>query len=284
MVKKALGKGLGALFERAPEEAKTSRSLEIGVKQIIPNKYQPRKAFDDTSLRELTESVRRTGILQPVILRQREDGQYDLIAGERRWRAAQAAGLETIPAVIKEATDNELLFLALIENIQRQDLNPIEAARGYQRLVQEFQMTQEEIALRMGKDRSSVANALRLLSLSVELQEEIRAGRLSTGHAKALLALPRSIDQMRVARQIMKKGLSVRQTERMVKHHQESPLRKKGGEHQPLGFDEVENRLRRHLGTQIRIGPRAKGGTLSIQYYDLTDLDRIVDLILSKSG
>ncbi len=280
MEKKALGRGLGALFEGAPKEIKSVRSLEVELGRIIPNRYQPRKAFDEKGLRELTESVRRAGILQPVLLRQRQDGQYELIAGERRWRAAQAAGLEKIPAIIKEATDHELLELALIENIQRQDLNPMEAARGYRRLIQEFQLTQEDIGLRIGKDRSSVANTLRLLSLPVEIQEEVRSGLLSTGHAKALLALPRAMDQMRLARQIIKKGLSVRQAERRVKQIGETGPRKMAITRRPTGVVEVEDRLRRHLGTPVRISPKAKGGTVVIDYYGLPDLDRIVELIL----
>ena len=280
MQKKALGRGLSALFEGGSADTKAMRVAEIEVHRIIPNRYQPRRAFDKETLRELTESVRRDGILQPVIVRQGPDGQYELVAGERRWRAAQAAGLEKIPTIIREVTDAELIALALIENIQRQDLNPIEEGRAYQRLVQEFQMTQEEVALRVGKDRSSVANLIRLLVLPVELQEEVRAGRLSMGQARALLSLSRGADQLRAARQVIQKGLSVRQTERLVKRLQEkrSP---KGLKHLPLGMNEGEERLRRHLGTRVKIIPKTKGGSIMIQYCDLSDLDRIMERILS---
>ncbi len=280
MEKKALGRGLGALFEGAAVEVPTTRATEIEVHRIIPNRYQPRRAFDDENLRELTESVRRKGILQPVVVRRGGDGQYELIIGERRWRAAQKAGLERIPAIIQDATDEELVELALIENLQRQDLNPIEAARAYRRLVSDFHLTQEEVALRVGKDRSSVANLLRLLSLPAELQEEVISGRITMGHARALLTLSHLADQIRVVRQILKRGLSVRQTEWLVKR-----LRGGGAKNvsrrQPPGIAEMEEKLKRHLATPVRVTPKAKGGTIAIQYYDLPDLDRISELILS---
>ena len=280
MQKKALGKGLSALFEGDAAVTQNTRVAEIETRRIIPNRYQPRRAFDEVALRELTESVRRDGILQPVIVRPGQDGQYELVAGERRWRAAQAAGLERIPAVIKEATDADLVALALIENIQRQDLNPIEAARAYQRLVQEFQMTQEEVAVRVGKDRSSVANLIRLLALPVELQEDVRAGRLSMGQARTLLALARGADQIRAARQIIRKGLSVRQAERLVKRLRENRP-PKGLSRLQLSLGDGEERLRRHLATRVKIAPKTKGGNIIIQYCDLSDLDRIMGLIIS---
>ena len=279
MEKKALGKGLSALFETSPGDIKTTQTLQIEASRIIPNRYQPRTDFNEEALHELTESIRRTGILQPVMLHRRPDGQFELIAGERRWRAAQAAGLKKIPAIIRDAAEDELLAFALIENIQRQDLNPMEAARGYQRLMREFQLTQEEIALRVGKDRSSVANALRLLSLPLEIQEGVRSGRLSVGHAKALLALKRSNDQIRAAEQILKKGFSVRQAEQWVKRLGEAGSKKKGVSRRPSGIQEVEDRLRRHLATAVKVSPKAKGGKLVIEYYNLSDLDRITELI-----
>ena len=281
MQKRALGKGLGALFESTTGGDQTASIIEIETDRIIPNRYQPRKVLDERGLRELTESVRRTGILQPVIVRRGPDGRYELIAGERRWRAAQAAGLEKIPAVVKEATDEEHLALALIENLQREDLNPVDAAQAYKRLGEEFHLKQEEIALRIGKNRSTVANELRLLALPVEIQEEIRGGRLSAGHAKALLALSESPDQIRVARRIIQKGLSVRQTERLVKQLRGISLKRKGPAQQAAGVSMVEDRLRRHFGTSVRIIPKAMGGSLVIEYYGLPDLDRIVELIVS---
>lgn len=282
MQKKALGRGLGALFEGAAAEAPTIRTTEIEVRRIIPNRYQPRRAFDDENLRELTESVRRKGILQPVVVRRGGEGQYELIVGERRWRAAQKAGLERIPAIIQDATDEELVELALIENLQRQDLNPIEAARAYRRLVSDFHLTQEEVAHRVGKDRSSVANLLRLLALPAELQEEVISGRITMGHARALLTLSHLSDQIRIVRQILKRGLSVRQTEWLVKR-QRGAAAKKGSHRQAPGIAEMEEKLKRHLATPVRITPKTKGGTIAIQYYDTSDLDRISELILTRS-
>jgi ParB family chromosome partitioning protein len=282
MEKKALGRGLGALFEGPPADITPTRPLEVEVARISPNRFQPRRDFDEEGLKELADSVRRTGVLQPVLVRKLEDGRYELIAGERRWRAARAAGLERIPAVVKDATDDEVLALALIENIQRRDLNPIDTARGCQRLIKEFRMTQEEIAARLGKDRSSVANALRLLSLPAELQEAVRDGRLSAGHAKALLGLTRAPDQTRAAREILKRGLSVRQSEALVRR-----LQKPGTGRRPslrlADLDALEDRLRKYLSASVRIAPKGKGGRLTIQYYDEPDLDRIAELILSPS-
>lgn len=282
MAKKALGKGLEALFEGPSVETVLSDTLQVEVGRIIPNRYQPRSDFDEAGLRELTESVRRTGVLQPVLLRRRQDGQFELIAGERRWRAAQAAGLEKIPAIFKEATDDELLAFALIENIQRRDLNAIEAARAYRRLVKDFQMTQDEIALRVGKDRSSIANALRLLTLPQQVQEMIGGGQMSPGHAKALLMLSRSVDQVRLAREIVRKGLSVRQAERGARQSAEPSTRKGTGNRRSVEISALEDRLRRYLATPVRISARPKGGRLTIEFFSLSDLDRVAELILSK--
>ena len=280
MQKKALGKGLGALFEGAAVEVQTSNANEIEIRRIIPNRYQPRRAFDETSLKELTDSIRQSGILQPVVVRPAPEGQYELIAGERRWRAAQKAGLKRIPAFVKEATDEDLIALSLIENIQRQDLNSIEEAKAYQRLVQDFHLTQEEIATRVGKDRSSVSNLIRLLILPVEIQEEVKSGRISMGQARALLSLPRGMDQIRAARQIIKRGLSVRQTEEMVKRKRETRAPQATGG-RPSGRGDVEESLRRYLGTHVKVMPKARGGRITIQYSESSDLDRITELIIS---
>lgn len=281
MQKKALGKGLGALFEGVTKEAEAMRVLQIEVDRIIPNRYQPRRVFDPAGLQELTESIKQSGLLQPVILRRRQDGQFELIAGERRWRASKAAGLKKIPGLIRDASDAQLLGLALIENIQREDLNPIEEARGFRRLNQEFQMKQEEIAHQVGKNRSTVSNALRLLGLPLEIQEEIGSGKLSSGHAKALLALTKTGDQVRLARQIKKKGLSVRDTEKWVKQFSQTSPRKKAVFRSFSAVLDVEEKLKRHLGTQVRIASKLKGGTVQITYHDVSDLDRITGLILS---
>lgn len=281
MQKKALGKGLGALFIEPTDLEGGFHNREIEIGRIIPNKYQPRTQFDEGKLRELTDSVKKNGILQPVIVRRSHEGQFELIAGERRWRAAQAAGLERIPVIIKEATDEEVVILALIENIQREDLNAIEEARAYRRLIKEFAVSQEEIAAQTGKDRSTVANALRLLNLPLELQEEVRSSKLSVGHAKAILSIGRAADQIKVARRILQKGLTVRQTEKLIQQVQGGSQKKKSVSQPPLGVYEAVDRLRRHLGTQVSIKQRGSHGEIMIHYYELPDLDRIVDLILA---
>ncbi|HUK55108.1 MAG TPA: ParB/RepB/Spo0J family partition protein [Nitrospiria bacterium] len=283
MQKKALGRGLDALFDRAlPEGASaagsTGRYLDLDVQKIIPNRYQPRKVFREADLQELAASVKERGVLQPVLVRPAEDGRYELIAGERRWRAAKLAGLDKIPAVLQEASDPDAVELALIENLQRQDLNPIETAKAYRRLTDEFRLTQEEVARRVGKERSSVTNALRLLNLPSEIQEAIASDRLSMGHAKVLLSLTGLQAQLRLAQRIMRKGLSVRAAEAAANR---APARTRSG---PSGIQaaltEAEERLIRYLGTRVRITMMNGGGQVAIHYQNPSDLDRLLELIL----
>ncbi|HET6465736.1 MAG TPA: ParB/RepB/Spo0J family partition protein [Nitrospiria bacterium] len=283
MQKKALGRGLDALFDRSlpvgePGAVSTGRFLDLDIRRIIPNRYQPRKTFREQDLQELTASVKERGILQPVLVRTTEGGQYELIAGERRWRAAKLAGLEKIPAMIQQASDPDAVELALIENLQRQDLNPIETAKAYHRLVDEFRLTQEEVAKRVGKDRSSIANTLRLLNLPPEIQEALASDRLTVGHAKVLLSLTGLQAQLRMARRILQKGLSVRAAELAAKR---APARDRSG---PAGIrtalTEAEERLIRYLGTRVRITVTNGGGQVAIHYHNPTDLDRLLDLIL----
>src|SRR5512141_849365 len=216
MQKQALGKGLGALIPDLSalddKERKALGITEIDLDKIIPNEYQPRKLFDDEKLKELAASLREQGVIQPVIVHKAGSG-YELIAGERRWRAARLAGLKTIPALVKEATKRELMEMALIENIQREDLNALEAAEAYKRLQDEFKLTQEDLAQRVGKERSTVTNSLRVLGLPKEVKQRIATGALSMGHAKALLSLERVRDQIQTAATIVSKGLSVREAE-----------------------------------------------------------------------
>lgn len=282
MQKKALGRGLDALFEQSlPEGASpasvSGRFLDLDVKRIIPNRYQPRKVFKEPELQELAASLRGKGVLQPVLVRRAEGGRFELIAGERRWRAAKLAGLEKIPAVLQEASDTEAVELALIENLQRQDLNPIETAKAYRRLIEEFQVTQENVAKRVGKERSSVANALRLLSLPPELQDAIASDHLSVGHAKVLLSLAGLQSQLRLARQIMRKGLSVRAAEAAVKRL--TSLGRKALPKAPIPVVEAQERLMRYLGTRVRITAAKEGGQITIQYHNSSDLDRLLELI-----
>ncbi len=283
MEKKALGRGLEALFDRPPNAvmrsgAASGHLLEIETKRIIPGKYQPRKVFKEPELESLAHSLKGRGMLQPVIVRRAPDGQYELIAGERRWRAARRAGLERIPALLREVSDAEAIEVALIENLQRQDLNPIEAAKAYRRLTEEFQLTQEEVARRVGKDRSSVANTVRLLGLPAEVQEAILSEQLSAGHAKALLSLPRQPDQLRLAHRIIRKGLSVRATESAVKRLGSGPKRASPGTDGPIR--EAEERLMRFLGTKVQISGGGGTGRILIRYLNTADLDRVIGLIV----
>src|SRR5512135_480781 len=230
MQKQALGKGLGALIpDLSALDDKEKRALginEIELDKIVPNEYQPRKVFNDEKLKELAASIREQGVIQPVIVHRAGAG-FQLIAGERRWRAARLAGLKTIPALVKEAGKRELLEMALIENIQREDLNPLEAAEAYKRLQDEFKLTQEDLARRVGKERSTVTNFLRLLHLPKEVKQELASGSLSMGHAKALLSLERGRDQVQAAALIAKKGLSVREAEALATRLKAPPREKK---------------------------------------------------------
>jgi ParB family chromosome partitioning protein len=281
MQKQALGKGLGALIPDLSalddSEKKALGITEIALDKIVPNEYQPRKVFNDAKLQELAASIKEQGVIQPIIVH-RSGGGYQLIAGERRWRASRLAGLKTIPALIKEATKRELLEMALIENIQREDLNPLEAAEAYKRLQDEFKLTQEDLAKRVGKERSTVTNFLRLLSLPKEVKQDLAAGALSMGHAKALLSLDRARDQFQVAALIVKKGLSVRESEALASRLKNPPKEKKNRQHQELKA--VEEKLRKTLGTKVSITSKSKGGRIVIEYYSPEELDRILEKIV----
>lgn len=279
MEKKALGRGLDALLPAGAPKALGGRDVqEVPVEQILPNPYQPRQQFPETEIMQLAESVKQNGLLQPVLVRRKGDGQFELIAGERRLRAAKMAGLQTIPALVRNSSDQQSMELALIENLQRKDLNPMEAARAYHRLTLEFGFTQDTIARKLGKDRSSIANIARLVNLSKEIQDLVESGALSTGHAKVLLGMPQGERQLRLARQIVADQLSVRQAEHLIagaqhgtKHHK---LRR------DTSFADLEQRLQKRLGTRVLIQKRGKGGRLVIQYFRPGDLDRILELLL----
>ena len=280
MQKQALGKGLGALIpDLSSLDDKERKALginEIELNKIVPNEYQPRKYFDDEKLKELAASIKEQGVIQPVIVHKTGSG-YQLIAGERRWRAARLAGLKTIPALVKEATRRELLEMALIENIQREDLNPLEAAEAYKRLQDEFKLTQEDLAKRVGKERSTVTNFLRILGLPKEVKHEIATGSLSMGHAKALLSLERVRDQLRAATLIVKKGLSVREAEAIATRLKNPPREKKVPKNHELKA--VAEKLTKTLGTKVSISARTKGGRILIEYYSAEELDRILEKI-----
>ncbi len=280
MQKQALGKGLGALIPDLSvldeKERKSLGIMDVELDKIVPNEYQPRKTFQDDALKELAASIKEHGVIQPIIVH-RIGTNYGLIAGERRWRASRLAGLKTIPALVKEATKREIIEQALIENIQREDLNPLEAAEAYKRLQDEFKLTQEDVAKRVGKERSTITNFLRILGLPKEIKQHLATGALGMGHAKALLSLERLRDQMFAANQIVKKGLSVREAEALA-HALKKP-RKEKKKLTSVEFKAVEERLRKSLGTKVSIAPKAKGGRIVIEYYSGEELERILEKI-----
>lgn len=276
MGRQALGRGLEALI---PPEKPGPRAVEIPLTEIHPNPLQPRRRFDDNKLEDLAASIRGHGVLAPVIVRQSQDG-YELIAGERRVRAAGRAGLERIPAVVRDASNAEMLEVALIENLQREDLNPVEEAEVYRRLVEEFGLTQEDVATRVGRDRASVANTLRLLKLPTRIQEDLIEGTLSAGHGRALLGLEGQVYQLKARESIIRRSLSVRATELLVKRLKAGPVER----HQKLTrhgpeLASVEEQLRRVLATKVRIVRSGRRGRIEVEFYSDEDLDRLIQKI-----
>jgi len=287
----ALGKGLSALIPDAPEPVRQG-SIEVDIDRLAPNEDQPRVQMDDDKLEELSRSIRANGIIQPILVRKSGDG-YRIIAGERRWRAAQRAGLLKVPVVVRDVADGahkELLELALIENIQREDLNPVEEAAAYQRLVEQFGLTQEQVAGAVGKDRSSVANYLRLLKLPEEVRADLASGTLSMGHARALLALTDAAAQRHAAREVISRGLSVRDTEALVKRlgtETKKTQNRETGSGNPEPKTDVhtraaEDRMRFALGTKVRISRRGQGGTIEIEFGSESELNRIYEYITER--
>jgi len=285
----SLGKGLGALIppkEVAVAEAPDmpmagERVIELPVSQIRANRYQPRSAFKEEKIRELADSIKENGVVQPVLVRKTANG-YELVAGERRLRAVTALGYDSIPAIVREVSDLDMLELSLIENIQREELNPLEEANAYQRFIDEFSFTQERIAQVIGKDRSTVANTLRLLALPKAIQDFLHNESITAGHAKALLALPTEKAQLRLANLIIKKGMSVREAENAVAKRR---LELKGAEPQrEQGVVDIEENLQRLFGTRVRILHGKKRGRIQIEYYSNDDLNRILDIIEGKKS
>ena len=283
----ALGKGLSALIPDAPE-APRGGVMEVDIDLLAPNDLQPRVQMDDARLQELADSIKANGIIQPILVR-RTGSSYRIIAGERRWRAAQRAGLHKVPVVVrdvKDGADKELLELALVENIQRENLNPVDEALAYQRLADDFQLTQDQIAAAVGKDRSSVANFMRLLKLADEVRADLASGALTMGHARALLALTDAAAQRQAAREVISRGLSVRDTELFVKklgaaRTDESEARPAAPEND-VHTRAAEDRLRFALGTKVRIARRGKGGVIQIDFGSEDELNRIYEALTSK--
>ncbi len=309
MAKNVLGRGLGSLISpragagAAPALAPTpailpiqpgERVLQVALDDVVPSPLQPRKEFREDQLAELTESIREQGIIQPLIARKVE-GRYELIAGERRWRAARGVGLAKVPVIVRPASDQQVIELALIENLQRQDLSPIEEARAYQRLSGEFSLRQEDIAKKVGRSRASVANSMRLLDLDQAVQNWLVQGRLTVGHAKVLLGVKAADEQLVLAEKVLRSSLTVRQTERLVAEHQDAglrgaadndgtrpgagaatPIKGAGGASSPH-IQRLQERLRDHLQTHVSIRPGEKKGVLEIEYYGTIDLARLFD-------
>jgi ParB family chromosome partitioning protein len=285
--KKGLGKGLSALIAAAPppSDGRDPRAtLEVAVERITPSPFQPRRMFDEAKLDELAASIRNQGIIQPLVVRAKADA-FELIAGERRWRAAMKAGLERVPVVVREANDHEALQLALVENLQREDLNPIEEAAGYRRLQEEFHWSQEEMAEKVGKSRPAIANSLRLLSLPAEVQREVSDGHLPAGQARALLGLPTEALIVSASREVIARGLSTRETEKMVRLLITGRKRRRAVPLLDADLKAVVEGLQRALGTRVRLipKPRTNKGKIEIEYYAAADLDRIIQTITKGS-
>ena len=284
--KKVLGRGLGALIPQRPAEAPAAAPsaglMEIAIESIAPNPYQPRKTFNEASIEELARSVRQHGIVQPLVVTRAGENRYKLIAGERRYRAAQKAGLTTVPVVVKEEMgEGDALQIALIENIQREDLNPIEEAQAYHQLHEEFGLTQEEISKQVGKERSTVANFLRLLKLPDNVKKLLASGQLSMGHARALLAVESTKKQEQLAERVVKRNLNVRQTEMLASESSPKTVEKKEKEKDVFTRD-AEDKLQRTLRTKVEIDRKRRGGVIHIRFASEDDLIRVVDDLMGR--
>jgi len=284
MSRKVLGRGLEALISTATAtEAVEGRSMspgggatDLSVDAIGPNPFQPRTRFDEEGLKELADSIRASGVIQPILVRRLGVGEYQLVAGERRLRAAQMAGLTRIPAIVREYEDREMMELALIENIQREDLNPIDEAKAYQALVEKVGLTHDQLSERVGKQRSSITNSLRLLMLPVEVRDLVSRGTLSAGHARAILGLEGGGDQLAAARYVVSKGFSVRRTEAFIRRRsRKAHTRPKANRLDGLG--EWETKLKQRFSTHVSITPGRKGGKVEFEFYSQEDLERLLE-------
>ena len=278
----ALGRGLSALIPDAPVAAPTvERGLDVDTDLLRPNPFQPRGHVDDARIDDLARSIRAHGVIQPIVVRPAENGGFEIVAGERRWRASQRAGLLKVPVVVRDIPDNRLLAAALIENIQREDLNPIEEAQAYRRLGDDLGLTQDQIAEAVGKDRSSIANYVRLLRLPNEVRENLAAGTLSMGHARAILGLADEAAQLRVSRDVVAKHLSVRETEALVARAGE-PAAKRVEQPKDVHTRAAEDRLRFSLGTRARIVRKGRGGKIEIDFTNENELQRLFEYLTER--
>ena len=280
--KKGLGTGLDALFGGDAYEDEAGELLTLPISKVEPRSEQPREYFDEQALSELADSIALYGVIQPIVARRLESGYYQIIAGERRWRAARMAGLEEVPARVLEADDRRTAELALVENLLREDLNPIEEAKGYQSLINDYGLTQEEAARSVGRSRPAVTNSLRLLSLSPAVMELVEKKELSAGHARALIPITDSARQLDAAREVISKSLSVRRTEQLANRLLRQTSAKKGGEKDGLAVDyaaEISDELSRILGRRVHLNDGRKGGRIELEYYDADDREKLIDAL-----
>ena len=288
---KKLGRGLDALListvaiEKAAERPKIEKDARggqavsmLGVDVLFPSRFQPREGFDEAALEELAASIKENGVLQPIIARVQPEG-YEIIAGERRWRAAQLLGMNEVPVIIRDVPDNRMLELALVENIQRENLNPMEAAQAYSELMNELSLTHEQVADRVGKSRATVTNFLRLLDLPDEVREHVSRGTISMGHARALLSLESAAGQIALAEKTASSGLSVREVERIVQAEKGRPKTKAAPLERPAHIIDVEDRLRKSLGTKVRVSERNGRGKIVLEFYTLDEFDRLMEAL-----
>ena len=275
----ALGRGLSALIPEAPAPRTRERPTEVDLDRLTPNRFQPRTVMDEPKLDGLSRSIQSSGVIQPIIVRRLDDDTFEIVAGERRWRAAQQAGLLRVPVVVRDVPDDKLLELALIENLQRENLNPIEEAEAYRRLIDEYQVTQEQVAVAVGKDRATVANYVRLLALPPEVRADVAAGVLAMGHARALLGLREPSTQRRAASEVVARGLSVRETEGLVKQLGRPAAPRPSGSSPPLDVhtEAAQDRLRVALGTRVRIVRRGRKGRIEIDFASESELQRLFE-------
>jgi ParB family chromosome partitioning protein len=287
MEKRALGRGLEALLTPTSVESAVSQGavsgeqvMQIPILQIKTNKYQPRIDFNQEKLNELMSSIQEKGVVQPILVRKSDQG-YELIAGERRFRAVKALNIDKIPAIVRNVSDIDMLEISLIENIQREELNPIEEAHSFQKFITDFSFTQEKIAKVLGKDRSTIANTIRLLGLPKKIQDYISKNTITAGHAKAILSLPAEMDQLRVCNLVVKKGLSVRETESLVSRR--SLGERKIEIKKDQNISDLESQLQQLFGTRVKIAHGKKRGKIQIEYYSVEDLNRILDILQGRS-
>jgi len=277
--KNVLGKGLGAIFPDLLNDSDKKKSVSCGIEELRPNRYQPRKMFNDNKQKELIASIKNSGIIQPIIVRKAVNG-YEIIAGERRWRAAQASGLKDVPIVIREATDKEAAEMSLIENIQREELNPLEEANAYVTLIDSFKLSQEAVALQVGKDRSTIANTVRLLKLPAKIQNALLENKISAGHARCLLACSSTEEQIAALALILKKDLNVRETERLIQNAKKIRTDNKQDTKKDRFLADLEKSLAAKFMAKVQIKGSAKKGSVEIRYTSMDELNRLAGVIL----